>query len=532
MKKLTTEEFIRRAREIHGNKFNYDEVIYVNNSTPVKIYCNSCKEYFYQVPSSHLLGFGCKKCGHKEIWNKRHQMSTQEFIEKAIQIHGDKYDYNETIFNKMHDKVKIKCKKCGYVFEQLPYAHLNGQGCPKCKYKTISNKLSLGIKNFVDKARELHGNKYNYSKVEYINNVTPVVIICPIHGEFTQTPANHLNGQGCPKCSHKSSKYTTEEFKNKIQEIYGDLFDLNKVNYTDSKTRVKIYCKKHGYVDVLPSTLLKGKGCPKCGIEERTSKRNLTTKQFIEKAIQIHGDKYDYSKTIYKKTTEKVCIICPEHGEFYMIPNAHLSGQSCPKCGINTRSNKQKLTYDEVVRRAREIHGDKYDYQLISYNNVHDKVTIICPTHGEFKQELSVHLQGFGCSQCNCSRLENLIKTFLDYNHIIYEREYTKNMNKLRLDFYLPEYNIAIECQGKQHFEPVSFSSNCEYKNENFKYTIDCDYRKNKQCLEQNIKILYFTNINLKKYNILNNKVYKGIYTQENVITNQDILLQKIKGEL
>lgn len=133
MKTLTKEEFVYRAKLIHGDKYNYDKVVYINNYTPVEIFCKKCNEYFFQKPSSHLRGFGCKKCGYKEMWNKRHKMTQEEFIEKVKKIHNDNYDYSKVEYNKITDKVTIICKKCGKEFSQKAYVHLRGQGCPICR---------------------------------------------------------------------------------------------------------------------------------------------------------------------------------------------------------------------------------------------------------------------------------------------------------------------------------------------------------------------------------------------------------------
>lgn len=125
------------------------------------------------------------------------------------------------------------------------------------------------------------------------------------------------------------------------------------------------------------------------------SGKRLTTKEFIERAREVHGDKYDYSKVNYINQHSKVCIICPIHGEFWQIVQIHLMGHGCPKC-----SGNGKLSYEEFVERARKIHGDKYDYSKVKFNSILDKVTIICPIHGEFTQVANDHLQGNGCQKC------------------------------------------------------------------------------------------------------------------------------------
>ena len=118
------------------------------------------------------------------------------------------------------------------------------------------------------------------------------------------------------------------------------------------------------------------------------------TEEFIRKAREVHGDKYDYSKAEYKNHLTKITIICPEHGEFQQIPSGHLSGHGCPKC-----SGKAKLTTEEFIRKAREVHGDKYDYSKVDYKNANTNITIVCPEHGEFEQRPADHLRGAGYSK-------------------------------------------------------------------------------------------------------------------------------------
>lgn len=212
---------------------------------------------------------------------------------------------------------------------------------------------SLTTQIFIERAKKIHGDKYNYSKVNYINITTKVCIICSKHGEFWQTPHAHLSGQGCPICAG-IKKHTTEEFIELARKVHGDKYDYSKVNYINNKTPICIFCTKHGEFWQAPESHLQGKGCIKCaGIE------NLTTEDFIEKARKIHGDKYNYSKVNYVNNHTKVCIICPEHGEFWQKPNAHLNGNGCPKC-----CGRNKTT-EEFIKEAKNKYGDKYDLSLI-----------------------------------------------------------------------------------------------------------------------------------------------------------------------
>lgn len=250
------------------------------------------------------------------------------------------------------------------------------------------------------------------------------------------------------------------------------------------------------------------------------SSLSLRTSKFIEKAKSIHNNKYDYSKVIYHNARSKVCIICPEHGEFWQTPCHHLEKHGCPYCYNEKRHHQKKtLNKEKFIQRANEVHNNRYDYSKVEYINFHTKVCIICPKHGEFWQTPANHIfgSGKGCPQCNDSKLEIFIENFLKENNIGYIKEKTfdwlKYDNYMFLDFYLPEYRMCIECQGKQHFEPIEYFDG----EEGFKKLKERDKLKYDLCKEQGIKVLYYTDVKLKEY-------------PYEVITNLDELIQMIKG--
>lgn len=182
-----------------------------------------------------------------------------------------------------------------------------------------------------------------------------------------------------------------------------------------------------------------------------------TTEKFIEKSKLIHGDKYDYSMVIYKGNKNKVDIKCIKHDlSFKQSPNSHLSGQGCPHCG-----GTSKLSNDYFIERCQKIHDNKYDYSLVNYKNGVSKITLLCKLHGNFTIGARIHLNGAGCPLCNGSKGENIIFKFLTERKINFKNEFTfddcRNKNPLPYDFYLPEYNILIEYDGIQHFSPIDY---------------------------------------------------------------------------
>ena len=474
--RLTTEEFIKRAREVYGEKYDYSKVNYVNSRTKVAIICPEHGE-FLQQPTQHLSGQGCPQCVGRE------KLNTKEFIKRARQVHGDKYDYSKVEYVNNITKVIIICPEHGE-FLQRPKVHTKGQGCPKCGKISMSNSLAKSIESFLEEAREVHGNKYDYSHVNYVNSRTKVAIICPEHGEFLQQPTQHLSGQGCPQCGGHA-KLTTEEFIKKAREVHGEKYDYSKVKYVNNATKVAIICPEHGEFLQRPAFHQRGAGCPQCAGYVK-----LTTQDFITRAREVHGNKYDYSKVEYTNMFSKVTIICPEHGEFLQEAKTHLDGSECPECSKLLNAKLRTKSQEQFIEDARIVHGDKYDYSHVNYVKSSAKITIICPKHGAFVQTPNDHLGGAGCPVCNESKGEKAIRLFFDEHNIEYEMQKTfpdcKYKNVLPFDFFLPQSNICIEFQGQQHYEEVEAWGGSE----GFEYRQRMDDIKRDYCKNNGIRLI------------------------------------------
>jgi very-short-patch-repair endonuclease len=214
-----TKLFISKATQIHGERYNYSKVNYINAKTKVTIICSEHGD-FQQTPSNHLSNYNCQKCA------KNFQLNTDSFIEKAKGIHNNKYDYSKVNYINADTQIIIICIEHGE-FTQIPDFHINRKcGCPKC-----SNNVKLDILEFIEKAEKIHFNKYDYSKVEYSNNRNHVIIICKKHGEFTQQPFVHLLKHGCPNCINK----TEYKFFEKIKEFYPKIKRQYKVEWCKNK---------------------------------------------------------------------------------------------------------------------------------------------------------------------------------------------------------------------------------------------------------------------------------------------------------
>lgn len=264
-KRVTTTDFINRAREVHGDRYDYSKVTYVIAKNYVTIICPEHGE-FEQWPSNHCAGYGCPGCGGNK------PLTLDGFIERANKIHKGRYDYSSVEFKNVESKIEIKCLDHGSFLQRL-FSHLKGFGCPRCGRAVTGKKLCHSRKRFVEDARLAHGDRYDYSQVKYVNALSKVTIVCPVHGAFRQSPASHIR-------------------------------------------------------DV---------GCPKCGIDRAAAKTTKTTEYFVREAREVHGDRYDYSKVKYKTMKEKVEIICEVHGSFWQVAVNHIKGNKagCPGCAFS-----------------------------------------------------------------------------------------------------------------------------------------------------------------------------------------------------
>ena len=434
-RRKTTEEFIQDAIKVHKELYDYSKVKYKNSSTKVIIICKKHGE-FGQRPSDHLQGKGCSKCGKM----KNKGFSTKQFIEKAIKVHCNKYDYSKVEYKNCDTRVNIICKIHG-IFTQTPYYHLTSLsgGCSKC-----SGNYKYSSEEWIEKAKELYGDKYDYSKVNYIGARKKIIIICKSHGEFKQEPSNHLNNHGCPKCAN-NLMYSTREYIKKAEEIHGKRYDYSNVTYCGNKIKIKIKCIKHNFSFlIIPSDHLNGTGCSKC-----SGNYIPTTEEWIEKAKETHGNKYDYTKSIYKKNDIQIIIICKNHGEFKQIAYNHINGSNCPKC-----IGKYNYNTEEWIEKAKEIHGNKYDYSKVKYLNSKTKVTLICKDHGEFQQVASNHLNlTQGCPYCGyLITKEKLSLTNSDFINKAIET-HGKRYDYSKIDYKNSKTKVIIICKKHGEFK-------------------------------------------------------------------------------
>lgn len=377
------------------------------------------------------------------------KLTLNSFIERANHIHHNKYDYSKITEKtlKYNIKICIICKIHGE-FLQLTSSHLMGRGCISCGKKCRIDNSKKTKNHFINDANKVHNNRYDYSKINYINGKTKINIICSIHGEFYQTPESHLNGCGCKLCANdkisKLYKLNLFNFIKKSNILYNNKYDYSKFVYNNYYTKSKIICSKHGCFEQSPQVHLKGFGCGFCLKE---TKLKLNYSNFIQKANKIYHNKYDYSKTVYINATTKTNIICNIHGEFSQYPKLHLKGYGCRKC----KNNNSKLFFI----KANVVHHNKYDYSLSKYIKSNVKIKIICPYHGEFNQLPSEHIRGNGCKICY--KQKELIRknnNFIEKCNVIYNNKYDYS----KVNYKGVKCKIIIICPSHGEFSQLPFN--------------------------------------------------------------------------
>ena len=370
---------------------------------------------------------------------------------------------------------------------------------------------------FIEKAKNRHGDKYDYSKVEYINSTTKVCIICKEHGEFWQTPQGHVRGQGCPKCANikrgDTFRSDGDTFVKRATVLHDGKYIYDKDSYINAMTKVPILCLKHGTFWMTPMNHLLGQGCPKC------NGRGLNTEEIIELFKEKHGDSYDYSKVVFTKMHEKVCIICKEHGEFWQTPSKHLLGQGCPKCSGIKKAKGRTLTTNDFIEKSSKIHNNKYVYDKTEYKGTYDSLTITCPIHGDFTQRANDHLNGHGCPICgnNMSLAEKEIEDYVKSFGIKTETKVRGILsNNKEIDILIPELSIGIEYDGlKWHSD--------EFKDKNY------HLNKTEECKKLGIRLVHiFEDEWMNKKEIIKSIIRNIIGKTENKIYARKCIIQNV----
>ena len=324
---------------------------------------------------------------------------------------------------------------------------------------------STTIDEFISKAVDKFGSKYDYSSVRFIKMSEKIEISCPKHGVFKQTASCHLSSvHGCTYCGNENAssnkvKNSVSFFITKAINIHGNTYDYSNVKYTSSKDVVKIICLHHGEFEQKPSTHLSGAGCPDCGRDRINQIREeRSSLSFVSKAISVHGLIYDYSNSVYVKSSGYIKIRCQKHGEFEQVANSHLAGAGCHKCGVSINGNRVEFKeFKEKVLSVRSIHKVIIDSKWKGVN--FSTVLVKCAKHGFVKSSSRRLWDGAGCPKCKGSMYEQKVDNFLTTKGYFFKREFSfsdcRHKAVLKFDFFLPNEGILIEVQGEQHFRAV-----------------------------------------------------------------------------
>lgn len=404
-------------------------------------------------------------------------LSTEEFVRRARLKHGNLYDYSKTAYTSSLEKVIVICKEHGE-FLQKASCHIMGNGCPTCAKEASKKDQTWTTETFVEKAKSVHGDFYDYTKTVYVFSKTKLTITCEEHGDFLQLPTMHLGGQGCQacgliQCKKKEKVYTDEDRQKFVADCldkFGDRYDLTKVLYDGYNSRIIVTCILHNSTFcVVASTFLNsGSGCRKCTDirdrikEQKALREKDPTQIFIEKATIIHGGRYTYENVNYINCGTKVSITCPRHGEFWTTPTQHHRGSDCPKCGIEKASATRMYDKEHFKGLAEKQHGSRYEYHLAEYVGYNKPLTIVCRIHGPFQQTPQDHLRGSGCHSCG--------KNFTYTTETFIAR--AKQVHRDKYDYSLVVYvsahkPVQIICRTHGLFEQVAFThlkgNNCHF---------------------------------------------------------------------
>ena len=481
-KKITNEEYVERVRNINPNIKVLGE--YINNRTKILHKCKIDGYEWYATPSSILSGYGCPKCGGNVKKTQDEYIQEVFSINPNIEVLG-KYDG-------MNVKILHKCRIDGYEWYAYPNHILRGSGCPKC----------LGLrKTHEEYVEELSALNPNIEVIEkYINAHTKILHKCKIDNYVWKvSPHSLLMGNGCPMC-YGNMKKTHEEYMDDLLKINPNIEVIG--NYINCKTKILHRCKIDGYEwEACPSSLLSGVGCPICsGVKKRTHDEYVADVKTINQNIEVVEE--------FVNVNTKILHRCKIDGcEWYAIPNNILRGQGCPRCAGNERYG-----HEGYIKRITEINPN---IEVLGvYVNAHTPILHRCNVDGyEWYALPNGILSGGGCPKCNESKGEKAITNWLNKNNILYESQKRfnccKNIKPLPFDFYLPDYNICIEYQGMQHYEPVEHFGG----REKFEGQILRDNIKKEYCKKNNIilfEIPYYSNLDIELL-----KLYELIVSQE-----------------
>lgn len=555
------EKFQKICNEKYGNLYDLSKSEIKGERDEFTVICSKHGEF--KTTQRNIVRtnrFICEECNKEAFRNHFYETMKKHF--------GDKYDFSKFIItDNQFDEGIVICKKHGE-FKITRHSLMQGHGCQQCAREKIGEvtakrnvSTSKTYQEALDIIKEKIGeeafNNFIFDESSYNGTTKPMKVFCKKHNEwFERTPNRLSQGRGCDKCSyeHKYGSLNTynKSFEELAREVHKKedgtpLYDY--LGFDEKEGKYIMYCheldengNEHGMFKQTRGHHLNGQGCPICRyIKSGLAKRN-SLEHLKEDIARLKSDKnYIYDWDSYQGYKKEFRVYCcekdkdgNEHGWFNVTPNNFLTvanPTNCPKCGRENTANAKRVTPEEFVERSSNLHRNidgtpKYIYHPEEYMGYYEPIRITCKEHGDFWMSPANHLQGQGCKICNESKLERIIRNLLLDNGIRFIPQANSRtfdwLGKLSLDFYLPDYNIAIECQGKQHFNLGGW-------NEPFEIIQERDERKRKLCEENGVKLLYFSNLGIEypyqvfeDENLLLEEILKNRDNNDNLILNEN----------
>ena len=416
-------------------------------------------------------------------------MSRKKTHEEYVKELAEKNPNVEVIGIYCGNRIKIphRCKKCGNVWDASPTNILRGSGCPVC-----AGNLKLTNQEYIQKLQEIN---QDIEPIEtYINSDTKIKHRCKIDRYIWESsPSNLLQGRGCPVCANKRKSLfkpmTHEEYVKRVNNINPNLEVIG--TYIGSKIKISHKCKIDGHVwDVIPGNILRGAGCPICAIKKFAKKKRLSDSEYKKrlKIISPHIKVIDK----YNCANNKIMHYCETHNEYFMITPANaLKGCGCSKCTFDKKRKARAWTQTQYIEELANVNPN---IKVVgTYINAATPILHRCIIDNfEWKCSPSNLLQGHGCPECSSksSRGELQICDYLKRHNIEYIQQFRfddcKDKNTLPFDFYLPNYNMLIEYDGRQHYESVDIFGG----EEQLKLQQKHDKIKDDFCKENGISLL------------------------------------------
>lgn len=317
--RISAAEWWERSSKKHNNKYTCDLSKYVDQNTLILIVCPIHGE-FQQKPVYHLHGRGCPECG-RHSGNSTN--TTSKVIARIEKEFPNMYITSKVKYVDQYTGITLGCKHCGNDFTIRTKSLFNGVGCPNC-----AKKSTVLTKNqFLIKARDTHGNVYDYTNTVIRYSTDNIIIRCPIHGEFTQRQNTHLEGHGCPECGKVKKLITQEDFIKRVTELHPELVLDEKMVYKRGNLPVTVKCKKHGYFEKradelirVPSEMRGPNGCPIC---TSSAAEKIAFKVLTDLKINFQTE-YSFPHTRYRYDfyLEDLNILIELNGEqhYKMVP--------------------------------------------------------------------------------------------------------------------------------------------------------------------------------------------------------------------